>query len=117
MAAPPVEAESSASEAEGAHAPPLQPPVNLSIHALTREVSASADPAPPTRSTSTSPPWDAVALAVGVGDGEALAAGASLYTANDGKFADTDPGAGTIRATALESAAANGDEIEVWPTA
>jgi hypothetical protein len=44
---------------------------------------------------------------------EAAAIGASLYTANDGKVADTNPGdAGTARAIALEASTADGDLIE-----
>lgn len=44
---------------------------------------------------------------------EAAAAGATLYTANDGKVADTNPGgAGTARAIALEASTADGDLIE-----
>lgn len=75
LAAPPgPEEKGSASEVAGAQPPPLHPPSKLSIHDLTMEGSVSADPAPPTRSTSTWPPWEAVALAVGEGDGEPLAA-------------------------------------------
>ena len=45
--------------------------------------------------------------------GEAAAVGASLYTANDGKVADTNPGGtGTARAIALEASTADGDFIE-----
>ena len=43
---------------------------------------------------------------------EAMAAGAPIYAGADGKVQDTDPGAGTIRGTALEATTADGDIIE-----
>lgn len=47
---------------------------------------------------------------------EALAAGAALYGANDGKVQDTSTGAGAVLALALEAATADGDVIEVLET-
>jgi hypothetical protein len=56
LEAPPTRVvEGRARELVGAQLP-VHPALNLSIHALTILLSASADPAPPTRSTSTSPP-------------------------------------------------------------
>lgn len=46
---------------------------------------------------------------------EAHAAGASLFSAVAGKVQDTDPGAGTIRYTALEAATGDNSVIEVLP--
>lgn len=45
---------------------------------------------------------------------EAFAIGAPLYTANDGKVADTDPGSGTVRYLAIEAATADGDLVECY---
>jgi hypothetical protein len=44
--------------------------------------------------------------------GEAFDAGIDLFTANDGKVVDTDPGSGTARVHSLEAATAAGDIIE-----
>jgi hypothetical protein len=46
---------------------------------------------------------------------EAVSADASLYAGDDGKLQDTDPGAGTIRYTALTAGGADGAIIEVFP--
>lgn len=46
---------------------------------------------------------------------EAFAVAAPLYTVAGGYVADTDPGSGTIRFTALEAATAIGDRVEVLP--
>ncbi len=44
--------------------------------------------------------------------GEAFADLADLYTGDDGKVVDTDPGAGTIRFQALEAASGSGSVVE-----
>ena len=44
---------------------------------------------------------------------EALAEGASLFTAAAGKVTDTDPGGGTVRFLAIDAATADGSIIEV----
>ena len=46
---------------------------------------------------------------------EAVAAGASLFGAADGKVTDTDPGSGTARFLALEAGSGDGSVIEVLP--
>ena len=55
---------------EGAQSPPVHHPGKRSIQAAARAGSASPDPTPPTRSTSTSPPWEAVAVGEGREEGD-----------------------------------------------
>ena len=50
---------------EGAQNPPVHPAGKRSIQTAAKAGSASPDPTPPTRSTSTSPPYEAVAVGEG----------------------------------------------------
>lgn len=46
---------------------------------------------------------------------EAIAEGAALFSAADGKVTDTDPGTGTVRYTALKSTSADLSVFEILP--